>query len=72
MIIIFVFIQVSHLTDCQSRLHLEVQRTQKLQWLTIIVTLLVGVAVIFIFSQESQDFSGHMCFPEETLHTSNI
>lgn len=63
---------VSQLTEYQSRIHLEIRRTQKLQWLSMIVTLLVGVALIYIFSQESQDFSGHMCFPEERFHTSNI
>lgn len=64
--------EVSRLTECQSRLHLEIRRTQKLQWLTIIVTLLVGVALIYVFTEESQDFSGHMCFPEERLNTANI
>ncbi|XP_069671502.1 motile sperm domain-containing protein 2-like [Periplaneta americana] len=63
---------VSRLSECQSRLHLEIRRTQKLQWLTIIVTLLVGVALVYFFGQDSQDFSGHMCFPEERLHTTNI
>jgi len=68
----FVFVQVSQLTEYQSRIHLEIRRTQKLQWLSMIVTLLVGVALVYIFLQESQDFSGHMCFPEERFHTSNI
>lgn len=68
----FMFIQVTHLTECQSRIHLEIRQTRKLQWLTVVVTLIVGVALIYIFSQESQDFRGHACFPEETLHTSNI
>jgi len=71
-LITFVFVQVSQLTECQSRIHLEIRRTQKLQWLSMIVTLLVGVALVYIFIQESQDFSGHMCFPEERFHTSNI
>jgi len=71
-LITFVFVQVSQLTEYQSRIHLEIRRTQKLQWLSMIVTLLVGVALVYIFIQESQDFSGHMCFPEERFHTSNI
>lgn len=68
----FIFAQVSQLTEYQSRIHLEIRRTQKLQWLSMIVTLLVGVALVYIFIQESQDFSGHMCFPEDRFHTSNI
>lgn len=70
--LVYVYVQVSRLLECQSRLHLEIRRTQRLQWLTIIVTLLVGVALIYVFTEESQDFSGHMCFPEERLNTANI
>ncbi|PSN37774.1 hypothetical protein C0J52_15860 [Blattella germanica] len=63
---------VSQLSKCQSRLHLEIQRTQKLQLLNIMISLLVGIALVYIFSNETQDFSGHMCFPEERLHTTNL
>lgn len=54
---------LNNLSECQTKLHAAIQRTQLLQFVTIGLTIMLGLAMFYIMRSEFRE-SSNFCYKE--------